>query len=144
MLRDMSRIEIGKIDTSEARENLDKLLEENKNYFLHASWGSGKTEFLKSGKKKSRKKLVYLDLWRVKDESTVANTTFRLLYKYNAIIFKILFIICIMISILMTDIVNLGIEKNVRFWYSFECFVWCYFMCFFSSTFCCCVAIFKN
>ncbi|WP_162919411.1 P-loop NTPase fold protein [Brochothrix thermosphacta] len=109
----MSRIEIGKIDTSEARENLDKLLEENKNYFLHASWGSGKTEFLKSGKKKSRKKLVYLDLWRVKDESTVANTTFRLLYKYNAIIFKILFIICIMISILMTDIVNLGIEKKM-------------------------------
>ncbi len=52
----MDGIKLEEIDTSVAAENLCKLLNSNKTFFLNGSWGSGKTEFLHKVEKKQRGK----------------------------------------------------------------------------------------
>lgn len=81
------KIELKKIDTSEAAKNFAKLLEKNKTYFLNGSWGSGKTTFLKEVEKylgienKSffskikqkilKKKFIHLDLWKMNEDISI-------------------------------------------------------------------------
>ncbi|MGG5317633.1 P-loop NTPase fold protein [Enterococcus sp. AZ072] len=110
--------EIKTIDTEEAANNFLKLLSENKTYFLNGVWGSGKTDFIKQVENlasvKTKLKFVYLDLWNVKDERTVTNIAFNNFYRFRSFFFKILVILCVVISILMTDFVNLGFESIFR------------------------------
>lgn len=108
-------MKIKKIDTLEAEKNFAEFLDKNITIFLNGAWGSGKTEFIKNVEKILKKDFVYLDLWNVKDERTVLNTAFYKLLSIPEIILKLLVCICLMISILMTDVVNLGILSKFPF-----------------------------
>lgn len=103
---------IENIDTKEAEKNFLALLKNNETLFLNGEWGSGKTEFLNNISKK--RKIILLDLWRIKDDRTVANITFSKLFKFQSYIIKIFLIFCIMVSILMTNVINLGLEKKLN------------------------------
>ncbi|MDI9236763.1 P-loop NTPase fold protein [Streptococcus suis] len=99
------------IDTSIAAENFNRLLDENKTYFLNGSWGSGKTTFLESTESQSTKKFVTIDLWRNTDKRSLVEVAYASLHPvlyWGALLFSFLFVI---ISILMTNTVNLGLSK---------------------------------
>ncbi|HEM4695534.1 P-loop NTPase fold protein [Streptococcus suis] len=99
------------IDTSIAAENFNRLLDENKTYFLNGSWGSGKTTFLESTESQSKKKFVTIDLWRNTDKRSLVEVAYAGLHPvlyWGALLFSFLFVI---ISILMTNTVNLGLSK---------------------------------
>lgn len=114
----MNKIEIKTIDTKEAASNFVKLLSENKTYFLNGAWGSGKTNFIKQVEDltsdNAKIKFVYLDLWNVKDERTVTNIAFNSFYRFRSFFIKILVILCVVVSLLMTDFINLGFESLFR------------------------------
>ncbi|ELI6297305.1 TPA: P-loop NTPase fold protein [Enterococcus faecalis] len=100
------------IDTSVAAENLCKLLNSNKTFFLNGSWGSGKTEFLHKVEKKAKgKKFVYLDLWSVKNNRSVIGNAFYCLHPLIYTVSKLLVLVCIVVSLLMTPAFNFGIQK---------------------------------
>lgn len=99
------------IDTKTASINFSKQLLEFKTYFLNGEWGTGKTEFLKETQKFSDKKFVYLDLWQVKDERSVMAIAFNKIHPILSIIFKTIFIVCVVISLLMTNVVNFGLTN---------------------------------
>lgn len=120
----MEKVDIKKIDTKEAANNFAKLLSENKTYFLNGAWGSGKTVFIEQvedlASNKTKQKFVYLDLWNVKDERTVTNIAFNNFYRFRSFFIKMLVILCVVISILMTDFINLGFEslfRNSQLWW---------------------------
>ncbi|MEI4312529.1 P-loop NTPase fold protein [Streptococcus suis] len=99
------------IDTSIAAENFNRLLDDNKTYFLNGSWGSGKTTFLESTESQSKKKFVTIDLWRNTDKRSLVEVAYAGLHPvlyWGALLFSFLFVI---ISILMTNTVNLGLSK---------------------------------
>ncbi|HEM3401956.1 P-loop NTPase fold protein [Streptococcus suis] len=99
------------IDTSIAAENFNRLLDENKTYFLNGSWGSGKTTFLESTESQSKKKFITIDLWRNTDKRSLVEVAYASLHPvlyWGALLFSFLFVI---ISILMTNTVNLGLSK---------------------------------
>ncbi|WP_201343101.1 P-loop NTPase fold protein [Streptococcus suis] len=99
------------IDTSIAAENFNRLLDENKTYFLNGSWGSGKTTFFESTESQSKKKFVTIDLWRNTDKRSLVEVAYASLHPvlyWGALLFSFLFVI---ISILMTNTVNLGLSK---------------------------------
>lgn len=114
----LNKIEIKTIDTKEAASNFVKLLSENKTYFLNGAWGSGKTNFIKQVEDltsdNAKIKFVYLDLWNVKDERTVTNIAFNSFYRFRSFFIKILVILCVVVSLLMTDFINLGFESLFR------------------------------
>ncbi|HEM2957990.1 TPA: NTPase, partial [Streptococcus suis] len=92
-------------------ENFNRLLDENKTYFLNGSWGSGKTTFLESTESQSKKKFVTIDLWRNTDKRSLVEVAYASLHPvlyWGALLFSFLFVI---ISILMTNTVNLGLSK---------------------------------
>ncbi|MGU8008275.1 P-loop NTPase fold protein [Streptococcus suis] len=104
-------ITLENIDTSIAAENFNRLLDENKTYFLNGSWGSGKTTFLESTESQSKKKFVTIDLWRNTDKRSLVEVAYAGLHPvlyWGALLFSFLFVI---ISILMTNTVNLGLSK---------------------------------
>jgi len=87
------------------------LINEKKTFFLNGPWGSGKTEFLNMvSDQVSEKKFIYLNLWELKDERTVIHIGVNQLFHKWYIFFKILFVICVAISILATPVINLGLE----------------------------------
>ncbi|HFI0645152.1 TPA: P-loop NTPase fold protein [Streptococcus suis] len=99
------------IDTSIAAENFNRLLDEEKTYFLNGLWGSGKTTFLESTESQSKKKFVTIDLWRNTDKRSLVEVAYASLHPvlyWGALLFSFLFVI---ISILMTNTVNLGLSK---------------------------------
>lgn len=113
-------IRLNHINTDEAAKNFAKLLNENKTYLLNARWGAGKTEFLNNvekyttiNKRKGNKKLIVLDFWRVKDERSVLEISFS---KLRPCIYwgtRMIMILSVVISILMTDVVNLGLSSVI-------------------------------
>lgn len=113
-------IRLNHINTDEAAKNFAKLLNENKTYLLNARWGAGKTKFLNNvekyttiNKRKGNKKLIVLDFWRVKDERSVLEISFS---KLRPCIYwgtRMIMILSVVISILMTDVVNLGISSVI-------------------------------
>lgn len=87
------------------------MINEKKTFFLNGPWGSGKTEFLNMvSDQAAEKKFIYLNLWELKDERTVIHIGVNQLFHKWYILFKILFIICVAISILATPVINLGLE----------------------------------
>lgn len=99
------------IDTSVAAKNVAKLLEENKTYFLNGNWGSGKTEFLVEVGKNTNKKLVTIDFWRLSDNRSTLEIVFSKLHPLVYSFLRIFIVLCVAVSILMTNVVDLGLSS---------------------------------
>ena len=118
---------IDHIDTSIATKQFSNMIvekDENKNYktfFLNGIWGSGKTTFLNDTEKdsegnlkKNRWKVRYLKLWEIKNDRSVFELAFAVLFpKYNFFAWFFV-IISIVISLLLTPTFNLGLSKIVH------------------------------
>ena len=118
---------IDHIDTSIATKQFSNMIvekDENKNYktfFLNSIWGSRKTTFLKDTEKdsegnlkKNRWKVRYLKLWEIKNDRSVFELAFAVLFpKYNFFAWFFV-IISIVISLLLTPTFNLGLSKIVH------------------------------
>ena len=104
------------IDTSVAAKNVAKLLEENKTYFLNGNWGSGKTEFLVEVGKNTNKKLVTIDFWRLSDNRSTIEIIFSKLHPWKYRFLRFFIVLCVAVSILMTNVVDLGLSKFFGYW----------------------------
>lgn len=118
---------IDHVDTSVATRQFSNMIvekDENENYktfFLNGSWGSGKTTFLEETEenpdgnlKKNRWKVRYLKLWEIKNDRSVFELAFAVLFpKYNFFAWSLV-IISIVISLLLTPTFNLGLSKIVH------------------------------
>lgn len=105
-------IELKDVDTSVAEKNIIQLFKKNETYFLNGMWGSGKTVFLeKISKKLSPSKLVELKLWEIKDERSVIEIAFSQLYHCTYWMLKFGVVLAVVISILMTPLINLGLSQ---------------------------------
>ena len=115
-------IELDKIDTSTAAQNFANLLNENKTYFLNGTWGSGKSNFLKQVdnlkpvNNKKKVKLVTIDFWRLNDSRSTLETVFANLHPFVYWGLRLIVILCIALSILMTNVVDLGLSAYVPNW----------------------------
>lgn len=115
-------IELDKIETSTAAQNFANLLNENKTYFLNGTWGSGKSTFLKQVdnlkpvNSKKKVKLVTLDFWRLNDSRSTLETVFANLHPFVYWGLRLIVILCIALSILMTNVVDLGLSVLVPNW----------------------------
>lgn len=109
-------IELDKIDTSTAAQNFANLLNENKTYFLNGPWGSGKSSFLKEVDDINQIKLVTIDFWRLNDSRSTLETVFAKLHPYVYWGLRLIVILCIALSILMTNVVDLGLSAYVPNW----------------------------
>lgn len=98
------------IDTSIAAKNFSNLLSESRTYFLNGSWGSGKTEFLNEVKKKSQKKFITVDFWRLTDTRTTIEIAFSKLHPFIYWCLRIFVVLLVAVSILMTNIVDIGLS----------------------------------
>ena len=121
-MTDNNFIELAKIETSTAAQNFANLLNENKTYFLNGTWGSGKSNFLKQvdnlkpGNKKKKVKLVTIDFWRLNDSRSTLETVFANLHPFVYWGLRLIVILCIALSILMTNVVDLGLSVLVPNW----------------------------
>lgn len=104
-------IKLTHIDTTVSASNFSNLLKSNKTYFLNGAWGSGKTEFLKEVENYSEKKFVTLDFWRITDERSVVSIATSKILPVTYWALKTIMILSVVISILMTNVVNLGLSK---------------------------------
>lgn len=115
-------IELDRIDTSTAAQNFANLLNENKTYFLNGTWGSGKSNFLKQVdnlkpvNNKKKVKLVTIDFWRLNDSRSTLETVFANLHPFVYWGLRLIVILCIALSILMTNVVDLGLSVLVPNW----------------------------
>jgi KAP family P-loop domain protein len=109
-------IELEKIDTPTAAKNFANLLNENKTYFLNGTWGSGKSTFLKEVDDIKQVKLVTIDFWRLNDSRSTLETVFAKLHPFVYWGLRLIVILCIALSILMTNVVDLGLSAYVPNW----------------------------
>ena len=109
-------IELDKIETSTAAQNFANLLRENKTYFLNGTWGSGKSTFLKEVDDIKQVKLVTIDFWRLNDSRSTLETVFAKLHPFVYWGLRLIVILCIALSILMTNVVDLGLSAYVPNW----------------------------
>ncbi|MGT2829130.1 P-loop NTPase fold protein [Streptococcus hillyeri] len=114
MCKNNSVIQLENIDTSTAEENFSKLLDENKTYFLNGAWGSGKTTFLEKVSEKKNKKLIFIDLWKINDSRPTLEIVFSKLHPIYYYGILALSILSVAVSILSTNVVNLGIENLIK------------------------------
>lgn len=110
-------IELDKIETSTAAQNFANLLRENKTYFLNGTWGSGKSTFLKEVDDTKQVKLVTIDFWRLNDSRSTLETVFAKLHPFVYWGLRLIVILCIALSILMTNVVDLGLSAYVPNWF---------------------------
>lgn len=104
-------IQLNEIDTQIAEENICKLLDENKTYFFNGKWGSGKSSFLKKVEKKSHKEFITMDLWRIQDSRSIIEYSFSKLYMWRYWGLKCCALGMVAVSILMSNVVNLGFSN---------------------------------
>ena len=109
-------IELDKIETSTAAQNFANLLNENKTYFLNGTWGSGKSTFLKDINDTKQVRLVTIDFWRLNDSRSTLETVFANLHPFVYWGLRLIVILCIALSILMTNVVDLGLSAYVPNW----------------------------
>ena len=115
-------IRLEKIDISTAAQNFANLLNENKTYFLNGTWGSGKSTFLKEVDNLKpinnikKVKLVTIDFWRLNDSRSTLETVFANLHPFVYWGLRLIVILCIALSILMTNVVDLGLSAYVPNW----------------------------
>lgn len=99
------------IDTSKEAKYFSNLLKENRVFFLNGEWGSGKTEFIKKISDTSNKKFIDINLWNKKDERTVINICFSAIFPWVNLILRLLLVLSVVISLLVTPAINLGINS---------------------------------
>lgn len=117
-------LELNKIEVPNATKQFsDMIVEKDENgnyktYFLNGSWGSGKTTFLKETEENPEGKLIkegwnfrYLNLWEIQDERSVFELAFSTMFPGTSIFYKAFSIFCIVISLLLTPIFNLGLSN---------------------------------
>lgn len=117
-------LKLSKIDVLNATKQFSDMIVEKddngnyKTYFLNGSWGSGKTTFLKDTEENPEGKLVqegwsfrYLNLWEIQDERSVFELAFSTMFPGYSIFYKVFSIFCIVISLLLTPIFNLGLSN---------------------------------
>lgn len=118
---------IDHVDTCVATKQFSNMIvekDENENYktfFLNGSWGSGKTTFIEEAEKnsdgnlkKKRWKVRYLKLWEIKNDRSVFELAFAVLFpKYNFFVWTFV-IISIVVSLLLTPTFNLGLSSMVH------------------------------
>lgn len=105
-------IELKDIDTSVAEHNIVQLFKKNETYFLNGEWGSGKTVFLeKVYKEILPTKPTILRLWELKDECTVIEIAFSQLHRRIYWSLKVIVVLAVVISILMSPLINLGLSQ---------------------------------
>lgn len=117
-------LKLSKIDVLNATKQFSDMIVEKddngnyKTYFLNGSWGSGKTTFLKDTEENPEGKLVqegwsfrYLNLWEIQDERSVFELAFSTMFPGYSIFYKGFSIFCIVISLLLTPIFNLGLSN---------------------------------
>ena len=115
-------IKLYQIDTTTAAQNFANLLNENKTYFLNGIWGSGKSTFLKQAdnlkpvNNNKKVKLVTIDFWRLNDSRSTLETVFAKLHPFVYWGLRLIVILCIALSILMTNVVDLGLSVLVPNW----------------------------
>lgn len=116
-------LKLSKINVLNATKQFsDMIVEKDENgnyktYFLNGSWGSGKTTFLKDTEENPEGKLKkggwnfrYLNLWEIQDERSVFELAFSTMFPGTSIFYKVFSIFCIVISLLLTPIFNLGLS----------------------------------
>ncbi|WP_368384850.1 P-loop NTPase fold protein, partial [Streptococcus mutans] len=110
---DKNFITLEHVGTGAAAQNFSDLLnkEENKTYFLNGKWGSGKTEFLNEAQKHINRKLVTIDFWKLKDDRTAIELAFSKLHPFIYWGIRIAVVLAVVVSILMTNVVDLGIGR---------------------------------
>jgi len=109
-------IKLDQIDTATASKNFVNLLNENKTYFLNGTWGSGKSTFLNEVDDIKQIKLVTIDFWRLNDSRSTLETVFAKLHPCVYWGLRLIVILCIALSILMTNVVDLGLSVFVPAW----------------------------
>lgn len=107
-------IHLNNIDTKVAASNYTHYLDGNKTYFLNGDWGSGKTTFLNQISETSKKKMITLNFWEIKDERTAMEIGFSRIHPWLYYLSRSIFIISVIISLLMTEIINLGISNWIK------------------------------
>lgn len=116
-------LKLSKIDVSNATKQFSDMIvdkDEDGNfmtYFLNGRWGSGKSTFLKDTEQNSEGKLRkedwhfrYLNLWEIQDDRTVFELAFSTIFPCYSKIYKSFSIFCIVVSLLLTPIFNLGLS----------------------------------
>lgn len=115
--KDEKYIKLNNIDTSTAAKNFAELLnEKNKTYFLNGNWGSGKSTFLQEVNSTKDVKLVTIDFWRLNDSRSTLETVFAKLHPIVYWTLRLFVILCVALSILMTNVVDLGLSVLVPSW----------------------------
>ena len=116
--KDEKYIKLNNIDTSTAAKNFAELLnEQNKTYFLNGNWGSGKSTFLQEVNSTKDVKLVTIDFWRLNDSRPTLETVFAKLHPIVYWSLRLFVILCVALSILMTNVVDLGLSVLVPSWF---------------------------
>lgn len=84
-----------------------------KTIFLNGPWGSGKSQFIKNVEintnKSHRKKFIYLDLWRIKDNRTTLTIAFSKLHPYIYHTCKFIGILVVALSLMLTPILDIDL-----------------------------------
>ena len=107
----VERIKLTRIDTSVAAKNFAKRIQEKKTFFLDGRWGSGKTEFLNTAEKYSKKNFAKLDIWNTKDSRSLMEIAFFKLHPILHCFMRIVVMVSVVVSILATPAINLGLEN---------------------------------
>ena len=86
-----------------------------KTIFLNGPWGSGKSQFIKNvetnSDKSLRKKFIYLDLWRIKDNRTTLTIAFGKLHPIIYWISKGIAMLAVALSLTLTPIFGVNIVE---------------------------------
>ncbi|WP_424349839.1 P-loop NTPase fold protein [Latilactobacillus sp. 5-91] len=109
-----------KIDTKFSEQRFGKYLKLKKTYFLNGSWGSGKTTFLEKIKEKDKElDIKVINLWRITNNRSIIKEIFVIMHPWIYYLSLLIMIMSIIISILATDVVNIGLSKSIQsggFW----------------------------
>ncbi|MFK4878531.1 P-loop NTPase fold protein [Lactococcus petauri] len=86
-----------------------------KTIFLNGPWGSGKSQFIKNVEtnpdKSLRKKFIYLDLWRIKDNRTTLTIAFSKLHPIIYWLSKVIAILAVGLSLTLTPIFGVNVVE---------------------------------
>lgn len=89
-----------------------------KTIFLNGPWGSGKSQFIKNVEintnKSHRKKFIYLDLWRIKDNRTTLTIAFSKLHPIIYWISKGIGILAVALSLMLTPILDIDFLESLN------------------------------
>ena len=103
MQGDNETLKIEQIDTTkEAKKFADEIRKHPKTYFLQGSWGSGKTEYLKSVKNQlhGKCKFIFLELWKPKDKKDISRKLFEAIHPFISTIFTLIYFCFVCLSVI--------------------------------------------